>query len=288
MILRTQFRISIVFLTVILLLSGCTLKYAYKQLDWVMAGMVEDYVSLSESQETDVDARIASFLKWHQFTQLKIYAEDLQQIQQYTSLGLDDASAEDIFQRFMRSWEALKQHVAPEMADLFLSLNDKQQKQLFAKLAEQNIELEDEYKEYTEQERYERAGDKMIENFERWLGELNDQQKEVLRSWPPRFKPLDEERMAFRLKWQAALRNVLQSPLSKAEKREQLISLIKNPDAYQTEEHKQKLVYNSKQLKALILSFDQTLTQEQRGFLAGRLDYLITSFQELAAEKPSE
>ena len=285
---RTKFRITIVMLTVFLFLSGCTLKNAYKQLDWVLAGMIDDYVSLSESQETDVDARIASFLKWHQFTQLKIYAEDLQQVQQYTSLGLDDASAEDIFQRFMRSWEPLKQHVAPEMADLFLTLNDKQQKQLFEKLAEQNKEIEDDYNEYTEQERYERAGDKMIENFERWLGELNDQQKEVLRSWPPKFKPLDDDRMAFRLKWQAALRNVLQSPLSNADKREQIISMIKNPDTCQTEEHKQKLVYNSKQLKALILSFDQTLTQQQRGFLAARLDYIITTFQELAAEKPSE
>ena len=285
---RTKFRMTIIVLTMFLFLSGCTLKNAYKQLDWVLAGMIEDYVSLSESQETDVDARIASLLKWHQYTQLKVYAEDLQQVQQYTSLGLDDASAEDIFQRFMRSWDALKEHVAPEMADLLLTLNDKQQKQMFEKLAEQNQELEDEINEYTQEERYERAGDKMIENFERWLGEINDQQKEILRSWPPKFKPLDDDRMAFRLKWQAALRNVLQSPLSKAEKREQLISLIKNPDTYQSEEHKQKLVYNSKQLKALILSFDQTLTQQQRGFLAGRLDHIITTFQELAAEKPSE
>ena len=286
--LRTKFRMTIVLLTLFLFLSGCTLKNAYKQLDWVLAGMIEDYVSLSESQEADVDARIASFLKWHQFTQLKVYAEDLQQVQQYTSLGLDDASADEIFQRFMRSWDTLKEHVAPEMADLLLTLNDKQQKQMFEKLAEQNQELEDEINEYTQEERYERAGDKMIENFERWLGEINDQQKEILRSWPPKFKPLDDDRMAFRLKWQAALRNVLQSPLSKAEKREQLISLIKNPDTYQSEEHKQKLVYNSKQLKALILSFDQTLTQQQRGFLAGRLDHIITTFQELAAEKPSE
>ena len=285
---RTKFRMTIIVLTMFLFLSGCTLKNAYKQLDWVLAGMIEDYVSLSEPQETDVDARIASLLKWHQYTQLKVYAEDLQQVQQYTSLGLDDASAEDIFQRFMRSWDALKEHVAPEMADLLLTLNDKQQKQMFEKLAEQNQELEDEIKEYTQEERYERAGDKMIENFERWLGDLNDQQKEVLRSWPPKFKPLDDDRMAFRLKWQAALRNVLQSPLSNADKREQLISMIKNPDTYQTEEHKQKLVYNSKQLKALILSFDQTLTQQQRGFLAARLDYIITTFQELAAEKPSE
>jgi len=269
------------------LLSSCSVKTAYKQLDWVLAGMVEDYVSLTDTQEADVDKRIAAFLKWHQFTQLNTYADDMQKVQQYTTMGLNEAGADDLFARFMKSWEALKNRVAPDMAETLLTLDEKQQQGLLDKLAEQNTEIEDEYREYTEEERYERAGDKLINNFENWLGNLDDQQEATLRTWPKQFKPLDEERMAFRLKWQAALTETLKATMPFDEKRNKLIALIKTPEAYQSEVHKQKLVYNSKLLKSLVIDFDRSVTQEQRGFLAGRLDYLIENFRELAAEQQS-
>jgi hypothetical protein len=203
-------------------------------------------------------------------------------------MGMDDASAEDVFKRFMASWEALKDRTAPDMADLLVTLDAAQQQDLFENLADKNKEVEEEYKEYTEQERQKRASDKTIENFERWLGDLQPDQEALLRTWPAQFKPLDEERMAFRLKWQAALKGILAQSIPVEEKRKQLITLISKPDVYQTEEHKQKIVYNSKLLKKLILEFDKTVTQEQRGYLAGRLDYLIENFKELAAEQPSK
>lgn len=270
------------------ILSSCSIKTAYKQMDWILAGMVEDYVTLTDFQEADVEKRIDAFLTWHQFSQLKIYADDLQQIQQYTSMGLDDANAEDVYKRFMASLKALNERAAPDLAEVMMTFDAEQQQELLEKLAEQNKEIEDEYKEYTEAERLDRAGDKLIENFERWLGDLQPQQEETLRTWPPQFKPLDEERMAFRLKWQAALKELFAKAMPFDQKRDNLIMLIKTPEAYQTEEHKQKLVYNSKLLKKLVLDFDRTVTTEQRGFLAGRLDYLIVNFRELAAEQSSK
>ena len=60
--------------------------------------------------------------------------------------------------------------------------------------------------------------------------------------------------------------------------------LVEHPDKYQSEAHKAKLVYNSKQVKELVLTFDQTITDEQKRYLAERLDYFIVNFEELAAE----
>ena len=268
-----------------LLMGGCSIKTAYKQLDWVLAGLIDDYVSLSSEQEKFADQRIASLLKWHQHSELKIYADDLQKVEEYTTLGLDDASAEDIFNRFLQSWERLKARVAPEMAELLLQLNGKQINELFENLNEKNQELLEEYQDIDQDERYEEAGDKLIENFERWLGDLNEQQKALLRTWPAKFKPVHEERMAFRKKWQARLLEILIEPTTRDAKYTQLLRLIKEPADLQTEEHKQKIVYNSKLFKTLTLEFDHTVTQTQRGFLAGRLEYFIENFRELAAEK---
>ena len=60
--------------------------------------------------------------------------------------------------------------------------------------------------------------------------------------------------------------------------------LAESPDKFQTEEHRVRLVYNSKQVKELILTFDPTVTREQKAYLAERLDYFIVNFEELAAE----
>lgn len=268
-----------------LFLSSCTLKNSYKQLDWILVGMVEDYVTPSETQETQIDARIAALLKWHQFTQLNNYVTDLKQLQQYTSRGLAAESIDDIFQRFMRSWQAIKQRVAPEMADMFLTLNDAQQTQLFENLSAKNQELDEDYKEYTQPQRYRRAGEKLIENVEDWLGELTDEQKEILRSWPPKFKSLHAQRMAFRLKWQAALKTLLKKPMPVDEKRQSLIELIESPEGYRSAEYKQNLADNIELTKRLILEFDKTLSKQQRGFMAERIDQLIATLEELAAEK---
>ena len=282
--MRTIIKRTILSLSLLLFLSACSIKTIYNNLDWALEGMVDDYVSLSDAQELDVEQRIALLLKWHRETQLTEYVNDLEAIKEFTAKGMDDESAETMFATFMERWNTMKVKVAPDMADLFLTLNDKQINELFVRLEEENEELNEEYNETTEEEKREKGGDKLISNFSDWLGPLSDEQKQILRSWPPRFKSAHADRMEFRKKWQAALREILQSDSPNSEKRSKLITLAEKPDVYQSEQHKAKLVYNSKQVKELILTFDQTVTTEQKTYLAERLDYFIVNFKELAAE----
>lgn len=275
---------TILALLTLLLLSACSIKTVYNNLDWVLEAMVDDYLSLSDMQEQDVEQRISRILKWHRETQLNLYVEDLKMIKASTSRGLDDESAEAIFAAFMQRWESIKKQFAPNQADVLLTLNQQQIDNLFERLEEENRELIQEINETTAEEKIEKSREKLIRNFSEWLGPLNEDQKQILRSWPPRFKPLDQDRIDFRKKWQAELRDIFKSDQSREQKRFRLIELAESPDKFQTEEHKARLVYNSKQVKELILTFDQTVTTEQKAHLAERLDYYIVNFEELAAE----
>jgi hypothetical protein len=282
--MNTLFQRAIIVLATLLLLSACSIKTVYNNLDWALEAMVDDYLSLSDMQEQDVEQRIAQILKWHRETQLDLYVKDLKMVKASTNRGLDDESAEAIFAAFMQRWESIKKQFAPNQADVLLTLNQQQIDDLFEKLEEENRELTEEINETSAEEKLEKSREKLIRNFSDWLGPLNEEQKQILRSWPPRFKPLDQDRMAFRKKWQAELRAIFESGQSREEKRARLIELAESPDKFQTEEHKNRLVYNSKQVKELILTFDPTVTQEQKAYLAERLDYYIVSFEELAAE----
>lgn len=282
--MNTLFQRMIIVLATLLLLSACSIKTVYNNLDWALEAMVDDYLSLSDMQEQDVEQRIAQILKWHRETQLDLYVKDLKMVKASTNRGLDDESAEAIFAAFMQRWESIKKQFAPNQADVLLTLNQQQIDDLFKKLEEENRELIEEINETTAEEKLEKSQEKLIRNFSDWLGPLSEEQKQILRSWPPRFKPLDQDRMAFRKKWQAELRAIFESGQSREEKRARLIDLAESPDKFQTEEHRARLVYNSKQVKELILTFDPTVTQEQKAYLAERLDYFIVNFEELAAE----
>jgi len=266
-------------------LTSCSIKLIYNNLDWVLASMIEDYVTLSSEQETDVDLHVEEFLKWHKETQLQAYANDLRTMKSLmTSTTMNDGYAEQMFTMFIGHWQTLKENVAPRMADLFLALKEDQITDLLVILEAENKEIDEEFKDTTREERLEKGGDNMVDNFEEWFGTLTQEQETMLRAWPERFKPLHHERMKFRKNWQAGLNAVLNSDISKEQKRTRLMDMIINPEQFQTTEHKERLVYNTKQIKELLLTLDPLVLNEQRMFMAERLDYFIKNFDELAAE----
>ena len=145
--------------SMVLVLSACGFKTLYNNTDWVLAGMVNDYITLTEEQEADVEKRIEQLMKWHRKSQLTIYSEDLKEIKKYTQQGLDDENTEIIFAKFLSYWHALRDRISPEMAELFLTLDEKQKVELFNTLDEQNKEITEEYAETTEAEKIETGGD---------------------------------------------------------------------------------------------------------------------------------
>ncbi len=272
--------------SMVLVLSACSFKTLYNNADWVLAGMVNDFVTLSEAQEVDVEKRIEQLLQWHRKSQLTIYAEDLKEIKKYTQQGLNDENTEIVFAQISGYWRALLEQVSPEMTELFLTLDEEQKLDLFKTFAEQNKEIVEEFSETTETEKIENGGNKMVDNFSDWVGELSPEQEILLRSWPEKFKSIHDDRMEFRAAWQAELKGILfANELGKEQKKEQLVRLINTPEDYQTDEHKQKLIYNSKQVKALMLAFAETITVEQKAHVGERIDYFSNIFSELAAEE---
>jgi len=281
---RTLFQRILPTLIALLFLSACSIKTVYNNLDWVLEGMVDDYVELTETQETDVEQHVAFIMKWHRETQLTLYVEDLKQIKEFTRQGLDGASTEIIFSTLLKRWEGLKGQLAPNMADVLLTLSQTQIKEFFVRLEEKNKERVEEYAETSDEEKNVKSGETLISNFEDWVGTLNTEQEQILKSWPQRFKSVHKDHMVFRKKWQAALRRVLEEDSTKEVKREKLLAMILSPEKYQTDEHKLKLDYNTKQIKEMVLTFDQSVTSEQKAHLTKEFDYYITNFEELIAE----
>jgi len=272
-----------IFVIILLGLSGCGVKTVYNQMDWVLAGAVEDYIHLTEVQDKDVERRIAGILKWHRKTQLPLYSSDLRQVKEYTRQGLDDEKVKHFFELLNNRWIAIKGKLSPEIAEILLSLSDKQILAMFEKIKEQNEEYIEEYVDITQEQRNKAIIERMIENFERWLGELSDQQKALFWQWEDRFKPVHNDRLEFRRAWQKELRLVLSSHIDRQEKKILLTELFNEPEKFQSPVYREKLAYNRNQAAELVLAVP--LTEMQKKHLYSEVDYYTKSFDELAAEK---
>ncbi len=273
----------IFFAVILLVLGGCGVKTIYNQMDWILAGVVEDYIHLTEVQDEDVERRIADILKWHRKTQLPLYSSDLRQVKQYTKEGLSDKKIEHFFGLLNQRWIAIKGKISPEIAGLLMTLSDKQVLKMFKNIKEQNEEYIEEHVDITQKERDKAIIERMIDNFERWLGDLSNEQKALFWQWKDRFKPVHNDRLEFRRVWQKELRLILNSNISKKEKEVQLVELFRNPDKFRSQVYIDKLAHNRNQAAQLILTM--SLTPEQKKHLYKEVDYYTKNFDELAAEE---
>ena len=273
----------LVFIVLILGISGCSIKTIYNQMDWVLAGLVEDYITLTEQQDADVEQRIAGIIKWHRTTQLAAYSADLKQVKKDTEAGLNYEKIKDFYELLNQRWIALKERIAPDIAALLITLSKEQQLKMFKAIKEKNEEYIEEYVNITQKERNEVIGERLIENFERWLGNLTSEQEAVFWQWVKKFKPVHDDRLEFRRAWQKDLRLILNSDMPAEEKRKELTELFRNPERFQSQVYKDKLAYNREQSAYLILA--TPLTPEQQKHLFSQIDYYTKNFDELAAEK---
>ena len=85
-------RAALALLCVALALGGCSLRFAYSQLDWLVPWYVRDYVTLDAGQRSVFDARLAARLDWHCRTHVPEYAATLREAQALLARETVDAA----------------------------------------------------------------------------------------------------------------------------------------------------------------------------------------------------
>lgn len=284
--MRNMLHIKFLFVLVLAIgLAGCSFKTVYNQLDWLMLGMVEDFVTLHEAQEQDVKYRINRLLEWHRTEQIPLYIEDLQFIRNATAASLTDATAKQTFSSFTQRWEALKLRAATDLAEALAGVDAQQKAEIYAGIDNRNNDIRKEYDGLSDRERADRIADRIVENFERWLGDLSDEQLNIVRGQASEFRPIHAERLVFRQNWQQSFRTIMDSEIDKQARIEQLTELFAKPEVWQSQAYKDKLAHNSAMAHKLVLEIDRTLTGKQKAHLRERLEYFIGLLQDIAAGK---
>ena len=131
-------KIALLFL--ILVLSGCSTKFVYKNLDWLTYWYVDDYVDLNQQQKEVFDAYLNDWLDWHRREELPQYVAQLEEIK--AEVVKDQMRIERLLSHrddVQTHWHTLRARVVPDIVSMAPMLESEQIASLFEALEERNL-----------------------------------------------------------------------------------------------------------------------------------------------------
>ena len=170
-------------LLVCFLFVGCGTKFAYNNISWFVVSYIEDFVSLSNSQESELEARLDSLQAWHKQTQLPLYIEQLQVLQNINRSELSPAFVVEQSEQIKNHIRSIVNKFSPDIYALSMQLSPKQDREFLTNFRKKQQEFYEERLSLNDDDSKERYRDRIEERLERWLGSISKEQKQIIVTW---------------------------------------------------------------------------------------------------------
>ena len=268
---------------VVVLGSGCSVKYVYNNADRFARWGLSDYLIMNDSQRRYFDVEFAKLHDWHRANHLASYSELLEALPATLADGIDVQEMTDLENTMLAWGEEMEVRGTPMVIGLARSMTDEQVARLSKQLQVSNDEIaEPESGESLESaQKYWR--DEIEDAFAQFVGRLNRDQQRYLDSESVRYIPERTLWADYRGRWQADLLALLAARAEEAFA-DRFTQLAKNREAYYGAELAHIFGHNetlSKEVAGWLLN---NMTERQCERLFERVDDLVVNFRELAAE----
>lgn len=265
-----------------LLLSGCSSKWAYNNVDWLLYWYVDDYIELEKAQKSLLDGKVEQWHIWHRQEELVQYKQQLLDLK--TQINQGNLTAEQWQMEFAKGsdhWKRFRAEIVPELSVLAVDLSDQQIEQLFNTLEKENIEEQQERDEESLEERIADAKKRLQKQVKEQVGKLSSQQKEILDGYMPRFQSTFDMWLSYRRLVQSKSKELMLNRNNLADFSEQLSNLLLNPEQLRTEQHKAAIEHNSALFGEMLSEIQATLSKKQYKHLNNEIDDLIDDITDL-------
>ena len=229
------------------LMACSAVKLAYNNLPELSYWWLDGYLDLNGAQSPRVRDELASLLAWHRRNELSKLADLLARAQALAPQDVNASQACELVDAIRERLLAVARQAEPAGAELALSLDEMQLKQLESKYAKTNAAYRKEWLALRPQARLDKRHEQLLERSEDFYGPLEPTQRELLRQQVAQslFNPVmvDAERRRRQQEALALLRRLLAERASPAEARAALrdyVSRIAEPAAGPGRQHQQR------------------------------------------------
>lgn len=167
----------------IFIFTGCVFQTTYNQLDWATVFTIDRYVSLTSAQKKTTEADMVKLLTWHKANEIPKLKKVMETIDSYPSSQITPA-------QLYGQWEAIESslwrtyyQLEPYAYTFLTSLDDDQADELLTYLNKKYQKRVDKYKKRSQKDKDKRDLKNFTELVEYWIGDLTDQQTELLKQW---------------------------------------------------------------------------------------------------------
>lgn len=254
---------------------------AYDNLGSALAWAVDEYVDLTDEQETWVRQRIARTLEWHRSEELPRYRRMLEGM-----LARSDGafSAEDLaalWGETRAGYLRVNARVVPDVGEFLATMDAEQVAHMEKKMSSDVRKFVRESVRGTPEERRRRRLTRLLEHLEAWIGPVNDAQHAILAAAFRETPDFTEEMAGERRYRQSELLNLARAKPPKAEMEAQLKRLFVDMDAWRRAEYREEIKARDARLFEALAAVSATLTPKQRSALQSRIKGLIRDIDKL-------
>lgn len=283
--LRLPLLLLLLLLPALALLAACSApRLSYERLDWIAGWQLGRYVDLDHEQQRRFDAWFDSVWDWHRAEQLPVYAQDLERLSAQLDGPITAADLLDWQRRAEAHWDRLVRRALPPACPLLHSLRPAQRDSILERIDARIGQDRDKYLEGSAEEVRARAGKRLLRNLQRWVGRLEDAQREQVLAWSHTRQRSYEDWIQRREQWRQRLALQLQAP-AQPRACEDLVSLfLRGPAEGALHRPVEAGDADGRQFLAALLA---TLDAQQRRHLRDRLRDWQLDFEVLAARAGS-
>lgn len=274
----------IILMILISLLVGCSsIKLGYRFLDNAIRWKINDYVSLNATQSTALTIDIHKFHRWHQTTQLSIYANFLEGIAaKLEAETLSPNQFEKAYDEALDIMTVSLDELVPVITDMLLTLDDEQIPGVIKNLERESAKNLKEDFEITPAQRLLKRKNKMINRVSKWTGRLNKQQLAIIAEWANTL-PVDKDARVSR---QSSFLTMISKQLKDRSKPEQfkhnILIQVKTPERFSSVAYKQSYAKRKQMMLKLMSDLFNSLTPQQKKTMIGVVNKYRADFLYLA------
>lgn len=196
------------------LLQGCSaVRLSYNNADGLVRWWIDQYAELSAVQEELVRERLVRIQAWHRKSQLPDYVDLTRRARNLVAGQPSAADALAMLDGVIRAATTLAEQVAPDVADLLLTLTPDQIEHMADRFKRKNGDFAKEIQLAGDARAQRKAHFKrVLERGEYWFGDFSDEQQAALRklidAQPPGARFWYDERLRRQREWLDLMRLV--------------------------------------------------------------------------------
>ena len=269
-----------------LMLSSCSMRFTYNQLDWLLPWYIDDYVSVDAHQKPKLNHQINQFLSWHRSQQLPAYASFVKKLKSSIQSSPSKQQIETLLYELEDLIDALYLGVGQHFVRMLTSLSTEQKEEFLHNLTEKNIDYAEDYVNVGESAARKMGLEKITDIYSDWLGELTSDQTKMIQRFAQRTQWMAPDFLHAKQKRTEAMRRVLFQAEGIDQNQDDLLTLFANRKVFWNNRLQQKFNENRTLLEEHLKQIFASLTPQQTKHLLDKLSEYRQDFLELSTQTP--